>query len=63
MRFATRKEIEYLSSVDGQGGEDANLIREMSRRLDALRRYDQCFRKADWRPRQAPGGEKPNHLE
>jgi hypothetical protein len=56
MQFATRHEIEYLSSMDGNGREDSKLIREMSRRLDALRRYDQCFDEADWRPRRTPDG-------
>ncbi len=58
MRFATTREIEYLNSMDGQG-EDANLVREMARRLDALRRYDQYVREADWRPRR-PRGRKRN---
>jgi hypothetical protein len=55
MRFATRQEIEYLSAMDGNG-RDHKLIRELSRQLDALRRYDQCFSEADWRPSRPPGG-------
>lgn len=50
MRFATRREIEYLDSVDGDSETDAGTIEEMARRLDALRRFDQNFCKADWRP-------------
>jgi hypothetical protein len=60
MRFATRTEIEYLSSLDSQGDGDIKLIREMSRRLDALRRYDQCFCEADWRPRRSPDAQQSN---
>jgi hypothetical protein len=59
MRVATRTEIEYLSSIDGHGM-DAKMIREMSRRLDALRRYDQCFDEADWRPPRSPNGQRSN---
>jgi hypothetical protein len=51
MPFATRNEIQYLAAMDGKGNGDA-LIREMSRRLEALRRYDQCFSAADWHPRR-----------
>jgi hypothetical protein len=56
MGFASRNEIEYLSSVDANGHNDCGLIHEMSRRLDALRQYDQYFCEADWRPCRAPGG-------
>ncbi len=61
MVFTTRSEIEYLGRL-GRTDEDPKLIREMSRRLDALRRYDQHFSDADWTPervfdvtRVAPG--------
>jgi hypothetical protein len=50
MRFATRQEIEYLGSLDAKTSKDSDLIDEMSRRLDALRRYDQLFSDSDWRP-------------
>jgi hypothetical protein len=50
MRFVTRKEIEYLGSVDGHVTESAELIDEMCQRLDALRRYDQNFSDSDWHP-------------
>ncbi len=48
--FAARNEIEYLSSMDGKAFQDPIVIREMARRLDALRRYDQHFYDASWRP-------------
>jgi hypothetical protein len=50
MRFAATKEIEYLSSRCGHGSEDTGLVEELSRRLEALRRYDQVFCHADWLP-------------
>lgn len=53
MSSATRNEIEYLSSIEGNEAADAKLIRDMSRRLDALRRFDQNFSAADWRPHRS----------
>jgi hypothetical protein len=60
MRFTTRNEIEYLSSIEANGRKDRSLVRELSRRLDALRRYDQYFCEADWQPRRAPGDQTPD---
>ena len=51
MRYAARKEMEYLGSVRGRNAEDRDLVQELGRRLDALRRYDQYFCDADWQPR------------
>jgi hypothetical protein len=48
--FATRDEIEYLNSRAQESDQNPMLVREMCRRLDALRRYDQHFSTADWRP-------------
>jgi hypothetical protein len=50
MRSATSNEIEYLGDVEGATAENPRLIREMSQRLDALRRFDQSFSEADCRP-------------
>jgi hypothetical protein len=50
MRFATRQEIEYLGSHEADSANDSTLIDEMTRQLDALRRFDQYYSKADWRP-------------
>jgi hypothetical protein len=55
MRFATRNEIEYLHSIDGDTDADAGTIDEMTRQLDALRRFDQNFSRADWRPEHNRG--------
>jgi hypothetical protein len=59
MRSASRKEILYLNSVDGKAAHDASLINEMSRRLDALRRFDQfCCSDGSRAGRPSPRGEK-----
>jgi hypothetical protein len=50
MRFGTRQEIEYLGAVDQNVSADPTFLDEMSRQLDALRRYDQFFCEADWCP-------------
>jgi hypothetical protein len=50
MRSTTANEIEYLGNIKGATTENPRLIREMSRRLDALRRFDQSFCEADCRP-------------
>jgi hypothetical protein len=51
MRFSTTQEMEYLGSIDHESATELRLIDELSRRLDALRRFDQYFCEADWRPR------------
>jgi hypothetical protein len=56
VRFAALNEIEYLNSLDAPGRQDIDLVREMSRRLDALRRYDQNYSEADWCPHAGSGG-------
>jgi hypothetical protein len=53
MRSASVKEIEYLSAVGGESY-DVSLIHEMSRRLDALRRFDQVCCIDDRRPHRSP---------
>jgi hypothetical protein len=53
MRGAATTEMEYLGAIRGRSTEDANLARELGRRLEALRRYDQHFCDADWQPRSA----------
>jgi hypothetical protein len=62
MRFGTRNEIEYLSSIDGNAKTDAGTIDEMTRQLDALRRFDQNFFKADWQPEHIHGARIRNGL-
>jgi hypothetical protein len=55
MRGAANNEMEYLGAIRGRNSEDANLARELGRRLEALRRYDQHFCNADWRPKTECG--------
>jgi hypothetical protein len=43
MRPATPNEIDYLGDIEGATAENPSLIRELARRLDALRRFDQSF--------------------
>jgi hypothetical protein len=50
MRSTTSNEIEYLGDVEGATAENPRLIREMARRLDALRCFEQRFSEADCRP-------------
>jgi hypothetical protein len=50
MWFTTRKEIEYLNAIDLQAAGNRCLVDELSRRLDAVRRYDQHYCAADWHP-------------
>jgi hypothetical protein len=56
MRFAASREMEYLGTTRGRNTEDLRLIEELGRRLEALRRYDQYFCDADWRPQSGPKG-------
>jgi hypothetical protein len=58
MRVATRQEIEYLGSADDKL--DARFMDEMSRQLDALRRYDQYFCDADWLPENGRAAQRAN---
>jgi hypothetical protein len=50
MRLTILNEIDYLGDIEGATSNNPGLIREMSRRLDALRRFDQSFHEADCRP-------------
>jgi hypothetical protein len=45
--------MEYLGAAQGRNREDALLIRELGRRLESLRFYDQYFGDADWLPQTA----------
>jgi hypothetical protein len=59
MRSATSNEIEYLGDIEGATAENSRLICEMSRRLDALRRFDQSFCDADCRPHSGASSWRP----
>lgn len=60
VRVATSNEIEYLGDVEGATAKNPRLIREMSRRLDALRRFDQRFCEADCRPHSGSSSWRPD---
>jgi hypothetical protein len=60
MRSAAKNEIEYLGDIEGANGKNSRLIREMSRRLDALRRFDQSFCDADCRPHAGSSSWQPD---
>jgi hypothetical protein len=49
MTLAAEKELAHLGESSGCADHDHDLIHELSRRLDALWRYDQYIANADWR--------------
>jgi hypothetical protein len=53
MKFDATQEMEYLGSMERPGEKEPPLVHELSRQLDALRRFDQCFCDADWKPRKS----------
>ena len=60
MRFARSNEIEYLGDIEGATAKNPRLIHEMSRQLDALRRFDQNFCDADFRPHSGASSWRPD---
>ena len=57
MASAARNEIDYLGTIHGEKNDRA-MVREMSRRLEALRRLDQNFSASDCKPHR-DGRRKP----
>jgi hypothetical protein len=55
--------MEYLGAARGRNREDAKLVQELGRRLDALRRFDQFFGDTDWRPRTRGSDPTPQQEE
>jgi hypothetical protein len=49
MAFAAEKEMTHLGETPGCADHDHDLIHDLSRRLDALWRYDQYIANAEWR--------------
>jgi hypothetical protein len=49
MTLAAEKEFAHLGESSGSADHDHDLIHDLSRRLDALWRYDQYIANADWR--------------
>jgi hypothetical protein len=60
MRSSLSNEIEYLGDLEGATADNPRLIREMSQRLDALRRFDQSFCDADCRPHAGVANWQPD---
>lgn len=54
MSIAIEQEIQHLGETQGCADHDHDLVHELSRRLDAVWRYDQYIANAEWRdgPRQ-----------
>jgi hypothetical protein len=49
MSLAAEKEMTHLGETSGCADHDHDLIHDLSRRLDALWRYDQYIANAEWR--------------
>lgn len=49
MTLVAEKELTHMGQTQGCADHDHDLIHELSRRLDALWRYDQYIANADWR--------------
>ena len=49
MTIAAERELEHLGETSGCANHDHDLVHELSRRLDALWRYDQYIANAEWR--------------
>ena len=47
MRFAAEKEMVHIGESQGAADHDHDMIHELSKRLDALWRYDQYIANAD----------------
>lgn len=50
MALAAEKQLEHVGETRGMADHDHDLVHELSKRLDAVWRYDQCIANADGRP-------------
>ena len=50
MSLAAEKELEHIGETCGVAGHDHDLIHDLSKRLDAVWRYDQYIENAKSRP-------------
>ncbi len=50
MQLAAEREMEHIGETAGIQNHDHDLVHELSKRLDAVWRYDQYFAKADGYP-------------
>lgn len=49
MSLAAEKELAHMGETAGCADHDHDLVHDLSRRLDALWRYDQYIANAEWR--------------
>jgi hypothetical protein len=49
MSLAAEKELTHIGETSGLADHDHDLVHDLSRRLDALWRYDQYIANAEWR--------------
>lgn len=49
MSLSAERELQHLGETRGCSDHDHDLVHELSRRLDAIWRYDQYIANADWR--------------
>jgi hypothetical protein len=49
MSLAAERELAHMGETTGCSDHDHDLVHELSRRLDALWRYDQYIANAEWR--------------
>lgn len=47
MKLAAEQQLEHIGETCGIADHDHDLVHELSKRLDALWRYDQCIANAD----------------
>lgn len=52
MTLAAEQELKHVGETQGCAAHDHDLIHELSRRLDALWRYDQYIANSEWRDKQ-----------
>lgn len=50
MKLAAEKELEHIGESSGCADHDHDLVHDLSKRLDALWRYDQYIANADGKP-------------
>ena len=50
MTLAAEKQLEHIGESSGCADHDHDLVHELSKRLDAIWRYDQCIANAESKP-------------
>jgi len=52
MNLSAEQELQHIGETQGCAAHDHDMIHELSRRLDALWRYDQYIANSEWRDKQ-----------